>query len=83
VFVEAGDPINGTTLVLDHGRGVTSTYLHLADIKTKVGDEVKRGDMLATSGKTGRSTGPHLHWGINYFEVRLDPELLASPMPAK
>jgi murein DD-endopeptidase MepM/ murein hydrolase activator NlpD len=83
VFAEAGDPVNGTTLVLDHGRGVTSTYLHLTDFKTKVGDEVKQGDVLATSGTTGRSTGPHIHWGINYFELRLDPELLASPMPAK
>jgi murein DD-endopeptidase MepM/ murein hydrolase activator NlpD len=83
VFAEAGDPVNGTTLVLDHGRGVTTTYLHLTDFKAKVGDEVKRGDVLATSGKTGRSTGPHLHWGMNYFELRLDPELIASPMPAK
>ncbi len=83
VLTETGDPINGTTLVLDHGHGVTSTYLHLADFKTKVGDFVNRGDVLATSGKTGRATGPHLHWGINYFELRLDPELVVSARPAK
>jgi hypothetical protein len=83
IFTEAGDPVNGTTLVLDHGRGVTSTFLHLSDFKTKVGDEVKQGDVLASSGRTGRANGPHIHWGINYFEVRLDPELLVPPMPAK
>jgi len=83
VYAEAGDPVNGTTLVLDHGRGVTSTFLHLSDFKTKVGDEVKQGDVLASSGRTGRANGPHIHWGINYFEVRLDPELLVPPMPAK
>ena len=83
IFAEAGDPVNGTTLVLDHGRGVTSTYLHLTAFKSKVGDEVKQGDVIAASGSTGRSNGPHIHWGINYFEVRLDPELLAPPMPAK
>ena len=83
IYAEAGDPVNGTTLVLDHGRGVTSTFLHLSGFKTKVGDEVKQGDVLATSGRTGRANGPHIHWGINYFEVRLDPELLVPPMPAK
>jgi len=83
IYAEAGDPVNGTTLVLDHGRGVTSTFLHLSGFKTKVGDEVKQGDVVAISGRTGRANGPHIHWGINYFEVRLDPELLVPPMPAK
>lgn len=83
VFAEAGDVLNGTTIVLDHGHGVTSTLLHLADLKKKVGDVVKRGEVLATSGKTGRTTGPHLDWRMNYFEIRVDPELLVAPMPAK
>ena len=83
IYAEAGDPVNGTTLVLDHGRGVTSTFLHLSDFKAKVGDEVKQGDVVASSGRTGRANGPHIHWGINYFDVRLDPELLVPPMPAK
>lgn len=83
VFAEAGDPLAGTTLVLDHGHGVTSTFIHLEDFKKKVGDEVKQGDVIATSGNTGRATGAHLDWRMSYLEIRVDPELLAGPMPAK
>jgi biotin carboxyl carrier protein len=83
VFAETGDPLSGTTLVLDHGHGVTSTFLHLSGFSKKVGDEVKQGDVIAKSGDTGRATGAHLDWRMNYFEVRVDPELIAPPMPAK
>ena len=83
VFAEAGDPLSGTTLVLDHGHGVTSTFLHLSGFSKKVGDEVKQGDVVAKSGDTGRATGAHLDWRMNYFEVRVDPELLVPPMAAK
>jgi murein DD-endopeptidase MepM/ murein hydrolase activator NlpD len=83
VFAETGDPLSGTTLVLDHGHGVTSTFLHLSGFSKKVGDEVKQGDQIARSGDTGRATGAHLDWRINYFEVRVDPELLVPPMAAK
>jgi murein DD-endopeptidase MepM/ murein hydrolase activator NlpD len=83
VFAETGDPLSGTTLVLDHGHGVTSTFLHLSGFSKKVGDEVKQGDVIAKSGDTGRATGAHLDWRMNYFEVRVDPELLAPPMAAK
>ena len=76
VFAEEGDPLSGTTLVLDHGHGVTSTFLHLSGFAKKVGDEVKKGDVIARSGNTGRSTGAHLDWRMNYFEIRVDPELL-------
>ena len=83
VFAETGDPLSGTTLVLDHGHGVTSTFLHLSGFSKKVGDEVKQGDQIARSGDTGRDTGAHLDWRMNYFEVRIDPELLAPPLAAK
>ncbi len=83
VFAETGDPLSGTTLVLDHGHGVTSTFLHLSGFSKKVGDEVKQGDTIAKSGDTGRATGAHLDWRMNYFEVRIDPELLAPPMGTK
>ena len=47
----------------------------------RVGQAVKQGDLLGEIGATGRATGPHMHWGLNWFEVRLDPQLLAPPMP--
>ena len=83
VFAETGDPLSGTTLVLDHGHGVTSTFLHLSGFSKKVGDEVKQGDVVAKSGDTGRATGAHLDWRMNYFEVRVDPEMIAPPMGTK
>ncbi|NUP11056.1 MAG: M23 family metallopeptidase [Polyangiaceae bacterium] len=83
VFVESDMPLAGGTLVIDHGHGVTSTFIHLSGFKKKVGDEVSKGDIVATSGKSGRATGSHLHWAMNYFEIRVDPELLVPPMPGQ
>lgn len=83
VYAEAGDPLSGTTMVIDHGQGVTSTFLHLSGFMKKVGDEVKRGDAIARSGNTGRSTGAHLDWRMNFFEIRIDPELLVPGTAAK
>jgi murein DD-endopeptidase MepM/ murein hydrolase activator NlpD len=83
VLTELNVPLAGHTLVLDHGHGLTSTFIHLQAFTKKVGDEVNQGDVIATVGVTGRTTGPHLDWRMNYFEIRTDPELLAPPMPAK
>jgi murein DD-endopeptidase MepM/ murein hydrolase activator NlpD len=83
VFAELDVPMSGGTLVIDHGHGVTSSFLHLSAFTKKVGDVVKQGDIVAKSGSTGRATGPHLDWRMSYFEVRIDPELLVPPMPAK
>jgi murein DD-endopeptidase MepM/ murein hydrolase activator NlpD len=80
-FVDADVPLAGGTLVLDHGRGVTSTFLHLSGFTRQVGDVVKKGDVIARSGATGRTTGAHLDWRMNFLEVRIDPELLVSPQP--
>jgi murein DD-endopeptidase MepM/ murein hydrolase activator NlpD len=80
VFAQLDVPLSGGTMVIDHGRGVTSTFLHLSGFTAKVGDEVKKGDVVARSGATGRATGAHLDWRMNFFEVRIDPELLAPPM---
>ncbi|REL29539.1 M23 family peptidase [Thalassotalea euphylliae] len=66
---------SGGTMIIDHGHGVSSTFLHLSDSYVKVGDKVKQGDVVAAVGSTGRSTGPHLDWRINWFNVRLDPAL--------
>ena len=68
--------LTGGTLVLDHGHGISSNFLHLSRLKAKVGDVVKQGDVIAAVGSTGRSTGPHLHWGMNWFDVRIDPLLV-------
>lgn len=71
----------GGTIVIDHGHGVTSFYSHLAAIDVAVGREVAAGEIIGTVGSTGRSTGPHLDWRINWFDLRLDPKLIAGPMP--
>lgn len=71
----------GGTVAIDHGHGVTSIYSHLESVGVTVGKPVAAGDIIGTVGSTGRSTGPHLDWRINWFDLRLDPELIAGPMP--
>ena len=78
----AGDLyFSGNTVFVDHGVGVNSSYLHMDTIVVKEGDTVQAGQKIGTLGATGRATGPHLHWGLNWFAVRLDPALVAPPMP--
>lgn len=73
---------SGGTLIVDHGHGVSSTFLHLSKILVEKGTQVKQGDPIAEVGATGRATGPHLDWRINWFNERLDPQLLVGPMPS-
>ncbi len=80
LFAEAGVPLAGTTVIIDHGHGLSSTLIHLKTIAVKVGQDVKKGDVVATVGMTGRTNGPHLDWRMNFFEIRVDPELLVPPM---
>ncbi len=68
--------ITGGTIVLDHGHGVSSNFLHLSRMDVQVGDEVAQGQVFGAVGATGRATGPHLHWGMNWFDVRVDPLLV-------
>lgn len=72
---------SGWTLVIDHGQGLSSSFLHLSNILVKVGDEVKQGDSIAEVGATGRVTGAHLDWRMNWLNQRIDPQLLVPPMP--
>lgn len=75
-FADPGLYLTGGTVVLDHGHGISSNFLHLSRIDAKVGDLVKQGDIIGAVGATGRATGPHLHWGMNWFDVRIDPLLV-------
>lgn len=72
----------GGTLMIDHGHGLVSAFLHLSKLEVKLGDEVKQGDVIALSGATGRATGPHLDWRISWFDARVDPQRLVPAMPA-
>lgn len=71
---------SGGTLIVDHGHGLSSSFLHLSKIWVKEGDRVKQGRLIAEMGATGRVSGPHLDWRINLFKRRLDPALLVGPM---
>ena len=72
---------SGGTLIVDHGHGLSSAFLHLSRILVEQGERVAQGQAIAEVGATGRSTGPHLDWRVNLFRRRLDPALLVGPMP--
>jgi len=72
---------SGWTLVIDHGQGLSSSFLHLSKVLVKVGDTIKQGDPIAEVGATGRVTGAHLDWRMNWLDQRIDPQLLVPPMP--
>ena len=65
----------GGTVMLDHGHGVTSVYSHLSKLLVKKNQKIEKGHVIGLVGSTGRSTGPHLDWRINWFDQRLDPYL--------
>jgi len=72
----------GDCVVLDHGQGLLTLYLHLSKIHVKAGDQVERGQVIGLSGATGRATGPHLHVAVRWQGVYLDPAaLLRLPLP--
>lgn len=71
----------GGTIVLDHGHGVTSIYMHLSKVTAIMKQQVKAGDIIGEVGATGRVTGPHLHWGLYWFERAVDPQPLPGDMP--
>ena len=73
---------SGGTLIIDHGQGLTSTFLHLSAVDVSVGDTVSTGDRIGAIGATGRATGPHLDWRMNWYNKRVDPQPLAGEMPS-
>lgn len=72
--------LTGKTVILDHGYGLSSVYSHLSEITVREGERVAQGQPIGRIGGTGRATAPHLHWGLNLFDIRLDPALLVPPM---
>lgn len=73
---------SGGTLIVDHGQGLSSTFIHLSALLVAEGDLLKRGDPIARVGSTGRATGPHLDWRMNWRDVRIDPALVLQHFPA-
>ncbi len=73
----------GKTVMIDHGLGLTSVYIHMDKITVNEGDFVTKGMQIGTVGATGRATGPHLHWGVSWFNIHLDPALLVGPQKPK
>ena len=83
VILAADTPfsLEGHLLMIDHGQGLNSAFLHLSKIAVKEGATVRQGQYIGNIGATGRATGPHLHWGLKWRDARLDPLLFTGPMP--
>lgn len=72
--------LEGNLLMIDHGMGLNSAFLHLSRIDVKAGDRVHQGQPIGAVGRTGRATGPHLHWSLRWQGAKLDPKLIAGAM---
>lgn len=83
VMLAADSPfsLEGLLLMVDHGMGLNSAFLHCSALAVKVGETVRQGQVIGRIGATGRATGPHLHWSLKWRDSRLDPELFVPPMP--
>ncbi len=82
VILVAASPftLEGNLLMIDHGMGLNSAFLHLSRIDVRAGDRVRQGQPVGAVGRTGRATGPHLHWSLRWRDAKLDPMLVAGPM---
>ena len=74
---------SGGTLIIDHGHGLSSTFLHLSEILVKSDQQVTLGMEIAKIGATGRATGPHLDWRMNWLDQRIDPDLVLKVLPSQ
>ena len=79
-LVQDDNYYSGGTLILDHGYGVSSTMIHLSEVLVEKGQAVKQGEPVAKVGASGRATGPHLDWRLNWFEEKLDPVTVVGEM---
>ncbi len=82
VILAAPSPftLEGNLLMIDHGMGVNSAFLHLSRIDVRVGDVVAQGQRVGAIGMTGRATGPHLHWSMKWSDEKIDPQRFVGPM---
>jgi murein DD-endopeptidase MepM/ murein hydrolase activator NlpD len=83
VVVLAGGPpfsLEGNLVIIDHGHGLSSAFLHLSRVDVREGQRVRQGERIGAVGATGRATGPHLHWSLTWMGARLDPERVVGPM---
>ncbi len=82
VILAAKQPftLEGHLLMIDHGMGLNSAFLHCSELMVEEGDRVRQGQLIGRIGATGRATGPHLHWGMKWRDARIDPILLTGPM---
>ncbi|MCK0129685.1 M23 family metallopeptidase [Erythrobacter sp. F6033] len=80
VLARTGFSLEGNIIIIDHGAGLNSAFLHASKLAVKEGQTVKQGDYIGNVGSTGRSTGPHLHWSLKWNDARLDPLLFTGPM---
>ena len=73
--------LEGNLVIVDHGMGLTSAFLHLSGSNVRPGQRVRQGEPIGRVGATGRATGPHLHWSLVWNGARIDPQAFAGPMP--
>jgi len=80
VLARTGFSLEGSLIIIDHGMGLNSAFLHASKIAVEEGEAVRQGQHIGNVGSSGRATGPHLHWSLKWKDWRLDPLLLAGPM---
>jgi murein DD-endopeptidase MepM/ murein hydrolase activator NlpD len=77
-LAQTGMYYTGGTIIIDHGYGLTTTFMHMSQVNVEVGSQVLQGEKIGEIGMTGRATGPHLDWRLNLAKTRLDPQLIIS-----
>lgn len=81
-LVHSGMVLTGKTVMIDHGFGLDSVYIHMSEITVKEGQAIRQGDIIGAIGMTGRTNGPHLHFGLSWYGAKLDPQTVLDALPA-